>query len=69
MEEVVENSVVEEEERILVTYKRASLQESDSSSDDVPSISYKTALESLENFRLENLHISPQQGEQVEALL
>jgi len=42
VDEVVENSVEEEEQRILDTYERAP---SESDSDDVPSISYKVALE------------------------
>ena len=72
VEGVVADSVVEEDQRILDTYEPAPLQESDSDPDDVPSISDKTALQGLENLhlsRLENPHINPHKGGQVEALL
>ena len=75
MDEVVENSVVEEEQRILDTYDPTPIQESDSDPDDipvVPVISYKTALEGLEAlrlFRLQNPYVNLQKGEQLDAAL
>ncbi|KAF8431736.1 hypothetical protein BGX38DRAFT_1146566 [Terfezia claveryi] len=62
----------EEEQRILDTYEPAPLQESDSDSDDIPSISYKLALGALETlrlFRLQHPHLSLQKREQLEGLL
>ena len=47
-------------------------QESDSDVDDVCSISYNVALESIENlhlFRLEHPHLNSQKGEKLEAVL
>jgi len=60
VDEVVENSPKEEEQRILDTYEPTPVHESDSGADniqDVPVIPYKTALEGLEAlrfFRLKN---------------
>ncbi|KAF8453669.1 hypothetical protein BGX38DRAFT_392308 [Terfezia claveryi] len=71
-EEIVTNSIAEEEQRILDTYEPAPLQESDSDSDDIPSISYKVALEALETlrlFRLQHPLLSLQKREQLEGLL
>ena len=75
IDEVVENSVEEEEQRILDTYEPAALHESDSEADEisnVPMISDTAALDFLEGlslFRLQNPHVSRHKGEQLEALL
>ena len=60
--EVVENSVAEEEQRILDTYEP----------EDILEITYQAALDSLEVLRLFHLqhpHINPQKAEQLDALL
>ena len=57
VDEVVEDSVEEEEQRIFDTYQPTPLQESDSDVDDVPSISYKVALEALKTYVSSGLNI------------
>ena len=75
VDEVVENSAEEEEQRILDTYDPAPLHESDSDPDDisdVPVISYQVApdcIEALRLFRLQNPHVNIKKGEQVEDIL
>ena len=75
IDEVVENSAEEEEQRILDTYEPAALHESDSEADEISNvliISYIAALDFLEGlrlFRLRDPHVNRQKGEQLEALL
>ena len=62
---MLENSVEEEEQRILDTYEPAPFQESDSDSDDVPSISHLRALKTY----VSSVFKIPMTGEQLKALL
>ncbi|KAF8457958.1 hypothetical protein BGX38DRAFT_1138959 [Terfezia claveryi] len=78
VDEVVENSVEEEEQCILDTYERAPLHESDSDADGTPDgplshiqLRLREGLEALRLFRLQNqnAHVNSQKSEELEALL